>query len=210
MEHNSMLPFDNIKTHSQIKQYESFRYSQIVRVIFNSGSKGTFLHQISQFWKGGALVSMGCGPAHAAFFSVHEFNKQKIMNLDEKFRPLYFAIGGGIACITHDLVMTPFDAMKQRSQILHGQKNSQIFLNMLKNEGVYSFYRSFPVTLLMNIPWNGLMIMTNETLKPYINEEQSHSFFTFFLCAGFASFVFNLGFVASVMTMPLDNIKTRL
>ena len=56
----------------------------------------------------------------------------------------------------------------------------------------------------MNIPFTGLMIMTNETLKPLINNEKDHSFFTYFLCAGFSSLV------ASIFTMPLDNIKMRL
>ena len=55
---------------------------------------------------------MGCGPAHAAFFSVHEYNKSHILTMDSQLRPLYFAIGGGIACITHDFIMTPFDVMK--------------------------------------------------------------------------------------------------
>jgi len=55
---------------------------------------------------------MGCGPAHAAFFAVHEINKEKIMQMNESFRPILFAIGGGVACFFHDLVMTPFDALK--------------------------------------------------------------------------------------------------
>jgi len=42
---------------------------------------------------------------------------------------------------------------------------------MIKNEGFSSFYRSFPVTLFMNMPWSGVMVMTNETLKPLINSD---------------------------------------
>jgi hypothetical protein len=58
------------------------------------------------------MVSLGCGPAHAAFFSVHEFNKSHILSIDSKLRPLYFAIGGGFACISNDFIMTPFDVLK--------------------------------------------------------------------------------------------------
>jgi len=75
---------------------------------------------------------------------------------------------------------------------------------MIKTEGLFSFYRSFGVTLLMNIPWNGIMIMTNETIKPLVCKEGDHSFFSFFICAGFSSFI------ASVLTIPFDNIKMRL
>lgn len=73
--------------------------------------------RLSNFWKGGLMVQMGCGPAHAMFFSVHEFIKSYVVTLDELWKPAFFALGGGVACIFHDLVMTPFDALKQRSQI---------------------------------------------------------------------------------------------
>ena len=58
---------------------------------------------------------------------------------------------------------------------------------MVKNDGLISFYRSFPVTLFMNIPWTGIMIMTNETLKPLMSSEKNHNFHSYFLCAGFSS-----------------------
>jgi hypothetical protein len=28
-----------------------------------------------QFWKGALVLSSGCGPAHAAYFSIYEFAK---------------------------------------------------------------------------------------------------------------------------------------
>lgn len=42
---------------------------------------------------------------------------------------------------------------------------------MLKKEGSKSFYRSLPITLLMNGPWNGVMVMTNESLKPLLGDD---------------------------------------
>ena len=59
---------------------------------------------------------------------------------------------------------------------------------MFYKEGFFAFYRSFPVTLFMNIPWGAIMIMTNETLKPIISKEENHNFLTFSLCAGYSSF----------------------
>ncbi len=67
---------------------------------------------MTNFWKGGTLVSLGCGPAHAAFFAMHEYNKSQVLKYEETYRPFLFAIGGGIACFFHDFVMTPFDVMK--------------------------------------------------------------------------------------------------
>jgi hypothetical protein len=95
-----------------VAKYENQPYSKIVKLIYNSKENASSLSRISSFWKGGSLVSMGCGPAHAAFFAVHEINKEKIMQMNESFRPILFAIGGGVACFFHDLVMTPFDALK--------------------------------------------------------------------------------------------------
>jgi hypothetical protein len=37
--------------------------------------------------------------------------------------------------------------------------------NMYKNEGLVSFYRSFGVNYLMNIPFSSVIIMMNEKLK---------------------------------------------
>ena len=82
--------------------------------------------------------------------------------------------------------------------------NSMIIKKMIKHEGLFSFYRSFSISLFMNIPWNGFMIMTNETIKPLINQDKDHGFASYFFCAGFSSFI------ATVLTMPLDNIKMRL
>ncbi len=70
------------------------------------------MYKLSHFWRGASLVSMGCGPAHAPFFSVHEINKSYIQTFNERLRPMLFAIGGGIACFFHDFIMTPFDALK--------------------------------------------------------------------------------------------------
>lgn len=36
---------------------------------------------------------------------------------------------------------------------------------MIKNEGMFSFYRSFPVTYIMNAPTAALIVSVNESLK---------------------------------------------
>jgi hypothetical protein len=57
----------------------------------------------------------------------------------------------------------------------------------------------------MNVPWNGFMIMANETIKPIVGaSDEDHSFVSYFLCAGISSLI------ATVATMPIDNVKTRL
>jgi solute carrier family 25 iron transporter 28/37 len=71
-------------------------------------------------------------------------------------------------------------------------------------EGVLSFWRSFPVTLVMNIPYNAILVSVYESLKvvylPWAGEHVS----SYFICAGIS------GGVAALLTTPMDNIKTRL
>jgi solute carrier family 25 iron transporter 28/37 len=77
------------------------------------------MSKIGNFWKGGSFVSLGCGPAHAAFYTTHEYIKSFVVKQEAKYQPYLFMVGGGLTTITHDLVMTPFDCVKQRSQLLH-------------------------------------------------------------------------------------------
>ena len=55
------------------------------------------------------IISSGCGPAHAAFFSVYEYSK-KILNVNnENINPLLHGLTGTTAVLLHDIIMTPFD-----------------------------------------------------------------------------------------------------
>jgi Mitochondrial carrier protein len=56
----------------------------------------------------------------------------------------------------------------------------------------------------MNIPWASILVGVNETLKQLVLTENNHTFFTYFWCASLAASI------ASICTIPLDNIKTRL
>lgn len=68
-----------------------------------------------------------------------------------------------------------------------------------------ALYRSYPVTVSMNIPFAMTVVSVNENLKTYIRPwEQTHSIFWYFICAGAA------GGLAGLVTNPLDVIKTRL
>jgi len=40
--------------------------------------------------------------------------------------------------------------------------------NLIKEEGIKGLYRSYPVTVLMNIPFASVVVSVNENLKTYV------------------------------------------
>jgi solute carrier family 25 iron transporter 28/37 len=77
--------------------------------------------------------------------------------------------------------------------------------NLIKDDGIKGLYRSYPVTVMMNIPFASIVVSVNENLKTYVkpwNKKNPH--YWYFVCAGTA------GGIAGVLTNPLDVVKTRL
>lgn len=57
----------------------------------------------------------------------------------------------------------------------------------------------------MNVPHQSMIVASNEVLKKFLQKHKVElGFWTYFSCASIA------GFVASCITMPLDNIRTRM
>ncbi|CAI7719491.1 mitochondrial carrier protein, putative [Plasmodium vivax] len=97
----------------------------------------------------------------------HHLDRKKGEGVNYKLGDLnYFgiAISGFLATIAHDLIITPIDTLKQRLQ-LGISKNSLDSIKILREHGIRSLYLSLPITLLMNIPYQIIMICTNEKMK---------------------------------------------
>ena len=118
--------------------------------------------------------------------------------------PLAAAACGAAATLAHDCIMTPLDVVKQRLQLgLYGGV-FDCLRKIIKFEGARALFVSFPTTLLMNIPYGGVMVATNESLKQVLNPSGERNIPAFFLSGAGA------GGLAALITNPLDVAKTRL
>jgi len=201
-EHVTMLPVDTIKTHMQVNEGRFSAY-QTARMLYNTEG-------LSKFWRGASVLASGCVPAHAAYFTVYELAKLNLLpkfhDKNDQIHPHAYALVGALATSVHDLILTPFDMLKQRSQLApKGLTGVGSLLGyILKKEGVLSLYRGYPITLMMNVPQAAAIVSVNESLKILYKPKDGHNIFSYFMCAGIA------GSVAAMLTIPMDNIKTRL
>mmetsp|Transcript_19221 Transcript_19221/g.18463 ORF Transcript_19221/g.18463 Transcript_19221/m.18463 type:complete len:430 (-) Transcript_19221:91-1380(-) len=151
-----------------------------------------------RLWRGVQTMAVGCVPAHALYFSLYEF-----------FKPQNAALAGAAAALGHDAVMTPLDTVKQRMQLGHYQDMRHALQTIFQQEGLTGLYRSFPITLLTNLPYGIIMVSTNEHLRQLAMHHRNNNTGTLDL----PSTIFagcGAGAVASALTTPLDCVKTRL
>jgi hypothetical protein len=161
---------------------------------------------ISRLWRGVQVILVGCIPAHALYFSSYETVKAATMDPRTGQATAWgSSLAGAAAVVSHDLVMTPLDTVKQRMQLGHYADGvSQAFGSILRAEGLAAFYRSFPITLLSNIPYGMIMVGTHEWCKQAWASPEVPAWQTVLAASSVA------GFTAAAVTTPLDRIKTSL
>lgn len=168
----------------------------------------------TRLWRGVQTILVGCIPAHALYFSTYETVKAATLDKHGEVTTYGSALAGGAAVVAHDLVLGPLDTVKQRLQLGHYKGLTDALTQMIRNEGLVSLLRSFPITLATNIPYGMIMVGTNEALKDSFTKLQNtddgaskHSELTLGVTLGASSVA---GLVAAATTTPLDRIKTYL
>ena len=163
-------------------------------------------HQVvgwTRLWRGVETMVLGCIPAHALYFSSYELVKAATSSDDGQVTAMGSSLAGAAAVVSHDLIMSPLDTVKQRMQLGHYESVRLAIQNMLRTEGTAVFYRSFPVTLASNVPYGMIMVTVNEHLKQTLDLGLGP-------WASIAVSSSIAGFVASAATTPLDRVKTSL
>jgi solute carrier family 25 (mitochondrial iron transporter), member 28/37 len=215
-EHVVIFPLDTLKTNIQCEICGSsspFKtYNCAKRIVRQDG--------IMRLWRGVGAMFAGCIPgngnyaclftfdcidvAHAAYFSIFEAMKVVLGANGEGHFPVQAAICGALATFSHDMVMVPFDVVKQRMQLGYHNSILDCAGSILRSEGPRALYLSLPTTIAMNIPYGCVMVACNESARKILNPQGGYSLVTS-LIAGCVS-----GAFASLVTTPLDVVKTRL
>ena len=95
--------------------------------------------------------------------------------------------------------------VKQRLQLRGRLSIKNCISELLAKEGISSLFRSLPITILMNTPFNAIMISIYENTKIILNPKKwNYPFIGYFYCASIA------GSIAALITHPMDVIKTKL
>jgi len=211
-EHTLMYPLDTVKTHMQCASCphrlrgttacaDAGIYSTLKTLV------GPNIVHPARLWRGVTTMLVGCAPAHALYFSAYEACRAASSKHREQSPVLADAVVGIVSALVHDSIMTPLDTVKQRLQLGYYGGVRDCVVSMWRTEGLAAFYRSYPTTLAMNVPYGAAMVSTNEFLRAAIMEHTGKTGLDVptTLAAGTGA-----GLVAAAVTTPLDCIKTRL
>jgi solute carrier family 25 iron transporter 28/37 len=160
---------------------------------------------MGRLWRGVNTLMVGCIPAHALYFSMYEAVKHSLLQENGQLSATGGMAAGAAAAVSHDVIMTPLDTVKQRLQLGHYRGMADAFSSITKYEGYSGLFRSFPITLLTNIPYGMIMVSTNEVLKQqWVEDGEPLDLKTCILASSVA------GMAAAALTTPLDRLKTFL
>lgn len=159
--------------------------------------------------RGWNVIASGCVPAHVALFTVYEALKEKLSSREDgSLASHHAAICGVAATAAHDCILTPMDVVKQRLQLGCYEGALDCTRSVIRTEGLWALFRSYPTTLVINAPYGAVLVAANEKIKSLLIPESPSSKESllprFFLSAGMAAAC------ASMLTHPLDVVKTRL
>lgn len=207
-EHSTLYPIDTVKTrmqavllsHTQVK-YKSF-IDAFTSIIKNERPRALF--------RGYPAVITAAIPSHAAYFGAYEYSKYRL-HASNNHHPFLIAISGAFATMAHDAFVTPFDVIKQRMQLRNCPYANicKCAIETFRHEGYLSFFRSYPTTVLLNIPVFSTNFVIYESTKIALKDSSSvladEENWSHHLMAGGLA-----GACAGLISNPLDVIKTAI
>ncbi|XP_008544906.1 mitochondrial glycine transporter isoform X1 [Microplitis demolitor] len=196
-------PLDLIKTRLQntvSNHVSSPKHAMITTVVHIIKKENIF-----GLWKGMTPSITRVIPGVGLYFSTLHWLKNTIC-LEEPLTPLQ-AVSLGIAARTlSGSLLIPITVIKTRyeSGVYKYQSMGEALRLIYKYEGIKGLSSGLAPTLLRDAPYSGLYLMFYTQLKEVSDKKLSGSVTTHFAC-GIVS-----GILASVITQPVDVIKTKM
>ena len=170
-------------------QSDNLKYFKSYRHVFNKMYRD---NGISTFYKLNYPMILSISFAHIWLFKFYELHKQTKSNYESLFYCSVSKIG-------HDILMIPGDTIRMRNNI-SGIHSNIIIKDIYNKQKFFGFFKSSPITLLMNLP-SGLI---DFTIIKYCINNYGNDNHKIFLYGGIS------GIISSVITNPLDIIKTNI
>lgn len=200
-EHTVMFPVDTVKTRMQVYPTKSAAHN---RGVFSSINNIVQKEGLRRLYRGASLVAVGAIPAHALYFGAYEAARKLLGATRSEHQPFRTAMAGVAATMGHDLLSTPIDVIKQRLQMANSPLKG--ITHGFRTIPFEQLFRSYPSTVLLNVPMVVSNFVTYETLRLFVSrsgwgddrpEIQ-------LLCGGLA------GGAAGMVSTPLDVVRTRI
>jgi len=206
-EHGTMFPVDTIKTRMQTPiGFGGNHYSSISQAFKVIVQKEGFL----RLYKGCSAILAAAIPSHALYFGVYE-SMRVVLNLKRSEHNFFKTmIAGAAATMAHDAFVTPLDVIKQRMQLKSSSYGNPVEAArcVCRESGWKAFVRSYPTTVLLNVPYMATQFAVYESSKLMLKENSllanEESWQHHLVAGGIA------GCIAGLISNPLDVIKTRI
>ncbi len=151
--------------------------------------------------------------------SFAKYNNQ-LQSLIPFVTPLSGGIAGGLAAVSSQLIVVPMDVISQKQMVMddttYRQNGSslQVVKSVISNDGWRGLYRGFGLSLFTSLPAGSIWWATYAGCKDQMNTIENAAFDSIPALGrqGIVqvSSAFGAALAASIITQPLDTIKTRL
>lgn len=201
-EHFTMFPIDTLKTRLQAK-------GSVYTSVFDTAKKIVSQEGAKRLYRGVSAVLLTAIPSHGLYFGVYEAAKEFLLgDKNPAEYPLYTAVAGALGTMAHDAIVTPLDVVKQRMQTCTNCRFTivQCTTEIYQQHGFRLFYRSYPTTVALNIPFQCSHFVVYETVKHMLaTRSVRHDDARQHMLAGACA-----GAVGGFISTPLDVVKTRI
>lgn len=174
---------------------------------------------IKSFYVGNGLNILKVIPEFAIKFGFFELIKNEITENSyingKSFSPgLLMFFSGGLVGVFSQMIVYPLDTLRYRIQCYNRniEKKSSLIIfqatkNILKKEGILTFYRGFFTGLLGVFPYAALDLGTFYTIKKYLIEKNNNNMVSSYVILGLGALS---GAISSSIVYPLNLLRTRL